>query len=170
MAPPTTDLRLITSNPNLDSGENAELFDVGATNLLSDEDRTEIARYGVPCGLREDLVSLKGAGLAFTPKGKQYYSLSLRTHSVVQGLRSVTDKPGLLELHANIFAAVRRKVRGKLYDEYQAGRIPVQDQELVEARLFGAIGEVLRALKRSVRFGEAGSNVVPVSFKEKRRS
>jgi hypothetical protein len=106
----------------------------------------------------------------FTPKGIQYYELSLQTHGVGQRLESVRDKGALIELHANIFAAVRRKVRGDLYEEYQAGRIPAQDRELVEARLFGAFGEVLRALRRSIRFGDAGPNIIPVSFNEKRRS
>jgi hypothetical protein len=171
MTPTIPDLRLVASNQNLDLGEKDGSLPIGfAPDLLDDDDLTEITRYGVPCGLRADLAELSAAGLIFTAKGEQYYTLSLRTHGVVQALPMVRDKDGLIELHANIFAAVRRKVRGDLYAEYQAGRIPAQDKELVEARLFGAIGEVLRALKRSVRFGEAGPNVIPVSFKEKRRS
>jgi hypothetical protein len=171
MNPTIPDLRLVATNQNLASGERPELFPVGLSpDLLSNDDLTEVARYGVPCGLREDLVAISASGLTFTPKGAQYYTLSMRTHGVDQDLDLVRDKAGVIELHANIFAAVRRKVRGELYAEYQAGRIPAQDRELVEARLFGAVGEVLRALKRSVRFGDSGANIIPVSFKEKRRS
>lgn len=171
MAPTTPDLRLVSSNPNHNSCEKVGAPSVVfGTDLLSEEDLVEIDRYGVPCGLREDLASLSSAGLRFTQKGWQYYVHSLRTHGVDQDLKSVTDEPSLTELHANIFAAVRHKVRSDLYDEYQAGRIAPQEKEVVEARLFGGLGDILRALKRSALFGKAGANIIPVVFKEKRRS
>lgn len=164
-------LRLVVSRENLDSSEGVEpSLDDNAFDLLSEDDMTEIARYGVPCGLRSDLVEVSAAGLRFTMKGRQYYRRSLELHCVDQALEAICDQDELIELHANIFASVRREVRGVLHAEYRAGRIPAQERELVEARLFGAAGEVLRALKRSVRFAQTGKNIIPLSFKEKRRS
>lgn len=141
-----------------------------SAHLLSDEDLSEIDRYGVPCGPRPDLVHHLTGRTAFTDAGRQYYQRSMQLHGVVANLHEVCDKAGLIELHAEIFSAVRRKVRTQLHAEFEAGRIEAKDREMVEARLFGTVADMVRAMRRHLQFQLVGQNIIPLSFKKKRRS
>lgn len=165
------ELRLVSSNENieLDVRQRAVPLDLDQ-HLLSNADLVEVARYGVPWGIRPDLVAASDTGLQFTPKGLQYYTLSLHEHGIGQVLAPVRDRAGLEALHATIFSAVRSKVRGELHAEYQAGRIPAEERELVEARLFGGLPNIIHLLRRTIGLGGTDSNVIPVSFNKKRRS
>jgi hypothetical protein len=153
----------------LANGKGGELSHAGA-HLLSDDDLDEINRYGVPCGPRPDLVQHTGGRIAFTDVGRQYYQLAMRQHGVDAVLESVTDKAGLIDLHAEIFGAVRRKLRTQLHVEYDAGRVEPKDREVVEARLFGSVADLVRAMRRHLQFQLVGQNIISVSFKKKRRS
>lgn len=141
-----------------------------STHLLSDEDLNEIGCYGVPCGPRPDLVHHLPDRTVFTEAGRQYYQHSLRLHGVAANLDQVCDKAGLMDLHAEIFSAVRRKVRTQLHAEFDAGRIEPKDREMVQARLFGTAADMARAMRRHLQFQLIGQNIIPVSFKKKRRS
>lgn len=139
-----------------------------SVHLLSDEDLDEIDRYGVPCGPRPDLTTMVDGRLVFTEMGLQYYRHSLMSHVISARLEAIVDKAGLIDLHAEIFGAVRRKARTQLHAELEAGRVPVADREIVEARLFGTVADMARAMRRHLQF--AGLNIIPVAFKKKRRS
>lgn len=141
-----------------------------ATHLLSDEDLNEIERYGVPCGPRLDLVHHLTGRTVFTDAGRQYYQRSMQQHGVVANLEDVRDKVALIDLHAEIFSAVRRKVRTQLHAEFDAGRIEPKAREMVEARLFGTVSDMVRAMRRHLQFQLVGQNIIPISFKKKRRS
>lgn len=137
-------------------------------HLLSDEDLEEIEQYGVPCGPRPDLTTHIEGCLAFTERGLQYYRQSMMSHAVTAELEGIVDRAGLIELHAEIFGAVRRQVRTQMHLELEAGRVAAVDREIVEARLFGTVADMARAMRRHLQF--TGLNIIPVAFKKKRRS
>lgn len=134
-----------------------------AANSLS-QDVQHAKEYGLPTGLRPDLVCESEGRLIFTVKGLQFYREACSHFGVLADFKKVSTKKDLSKLALGVAKALVVESSAELMADLEAGRVEPQDIELTTALIYGSVDDLLAALDRKRLCAEVGSHVIPVRF------
>lgn len=128
-----------------------------------------IAEHGVPLDINPDFVFVHENGsLEFSDRGRRVYRLAclMSALSPDEELKVVRTIEDLRSLSLKV-KRVRMMITADEVDRArQGGRVPARSRAIVYAALHGTFEDLCAAVAARLAAEEAGSNVIPVNFKQ----